>query len=84
MEEASSFIFRKLRYEKFLTLEVMMHVEHRNVLAFIFGVNKETRTFLIQNMITIQNGFINDGLIEHCISSSDGYNAYDLLDNLYF
>ena len=58
----SVFPFRKLRYIKYLTLEVMMYVEHLDSLEFMFSVNKETRAFLKNNMGTIQNGFMNEGL----------------------
>jgi hypothetical protein len=49
----SVFPFRKLRYIKYLTLEVMMYVEHLDSLEFMFSVNKETRAFLKNNMGTI-------------------------------
>ena len=29
----------------------------------MFAVNKEARSFLVNNFITVKNGFINDGLI---------------------
>ncbi len=72
-ESMSDFPFRKLRYDIYLTLDVMMYVDHLEVHKFMFTLNKETRYFLQQNMITIQNGFVNEGLItyrleEDCLS----------------
>ena len=63
VDSLSDFPFRSLRYEIFLTLEVMMNAEHLDVLRFMFKVNKATRSFLEKNIIAIQNGFINAGLI---------------------
>lgn len=60
MEESlSAFPFRKLRHYKYLTLEVMIYVEHLASCKFIYNVNKCTRSFLGNNMQIIQNGFIN-------------------------
>ena len=68
MEEVvTSFPFRKLRYEIYLTLEVMMYVERSQALEFMFCVNKEARAFLHQHFVSIQNGFINEGLIVHLV-----------------
>jgi hypothetical protein len=54
MEEiASAFLFKKLRHEKYLTLDVMMNVERTQILEFIFYVNKYSRTFLYQNYSSI-------------------------------
>jgi hypothetical protein len=64
-EPMSAFPFRKLRYDKYLTLEVMMFVAHKDSCEFMFSVNKETRAFLKNNMGTIQNGFMNEGLIDY-------------------
>ena len=63
VESLSDFPFRKLRDEKYLTLELMLYIEHPEVLQFMFSVNKETRKFLESNFITIRNGFVNEGLI---------------------
>ena len=39
----------------------------------MFAVNKEGRAFILNNFLTICNGFINDGLITYtCESSFDG------------
>jgi hypothetical protein len=65
VESLSEFPFRKLSEDKYLTLEVMMYVDHPEVWKFMFSVNKEARTFLQENFITIQNGFTNAGLITH-------------------
>ena len=48
----------------------------------MFFVNKEARTFLLRHFITIQNGFINDGLIHYFISLD--FNGYKQLEKLYF
>jgi hypothetical protein len=44
-KSAGNFPFRKLRYDKYLTLEVMMYVEHQEAYKFMFTANKEARTF---------------------------------------
>ena len=83
MEEAvTSFLFRKLRYEIYLTLDIMMYVERSQALEFVFCVNKEARAFLHQHFISIQNGFINEGLIFYDLSSK--FNGYEQLERLYF
>ena len=47
MEEAlNAFPFRKLRFDIYLTLDVMMYVERYQVLNYMFGINKKTRIFL--------------------------------------
>ena len=66
VESLSDFPFRKLRYAKYLILDVMMYVEHQQVLKFMFTCNKETRAFLQKNYVTVTNGFVNDGLIPYC------------------
>lgn len=55
--------FRKLSCDKYLTLEVIMYIEYTEVLNFMFSINKEMRSFLQNNFITVKNGFINEGLI---------------------
>ena len=78
----TSFPFHKLRHEKYLTLDVMMYVERSKALEFIFYVNKEARAFLHQHFISIQNGFINEGLIFYDLSCN--FNGYEQLERLYF
>ena len=78
----TSFPFHKLRYEKYLTLDVMMYVERSQALEFMFFVNKEARAFLHQHFVSIKNGFINEGLIVHRLSSN--FNGYEKLERLYF
>jgi hypothetical protein len=68
-ESLTDFPFRKLRYQKYLTLDVMMHVEREAVCKFMFSVNKEARMFLLNNFITVRNGFINEGLITYVLKS---------------
>ncbi len=48
----------------------------------MFLVNKETRAFLKNNMNTICNGFLNEGLIE--LKFENDYNFYLELERLYF
>ncbi len=79
----NAFLFRKLRLNKFVVLEIMMFVAHYDSLQFLFSVNKETRAFLSKNIITIQNGFKNEGLIEFKMRVND-YNEYEQLERLYF
>jgi hypothetical protein len=66
MESESAFPFRKLRYYTYLTLDVMMHVEQEDAYKFMFGLNKDARKFILDNFITVRNGFVNDGLIDFC------------------
>ena len=82
VESLSEFPFRKLRYEKYLTLDVMMYVDCADVYKFMFTLNKEARKFLQDNFITVRNGFVNDGLITYQIDN--GFNGYQKLENLYF
>jgi hypothetical protein len=65
VETVSVFPLSKLRYYTYLVLDVMMHVEYEEAYKFMFAVNKEARSFLLNNFITIRNGFINDGLIPY-------------------
>ena len=65
VETLSNFPFRKLTCEKYLTLDVMMYIEYPEVLNFMFCVNKDTRIFIQNNFISINNGFINEGLITY-------------------
>jgi len=48
----------------------------------MFSLNKASRSFLVNNDSAIQNGFINDGLIEHKLSLN--YAGYRTLEKLYF
>lgn len=57
--------FRKLSCDKYLTLEVILYIEYTEVLNFMFSVNKKMRSFLQNNLITVKNGFINEGLITY-------------------
>ncbi len=82
VESFCDFPFRKLRDEKFLTLELMMYIEHPIVLQIMFSVNKNTRKFLESNFIAIRNGFVNEGLISYELSSD--FNNWYQLEKLYF
>ena len=61
-EEVSVFPFKKLKYDKFLTLEIMMFLEYSEVLEFMFNINRASRNFIESNASTIINGYSNDGL----------------------
>ena len=65
MESLSNLPFSKIRFGKYLTLEVMMYVEHPEVYRFMFTLSREARAFLENNFITVRNGFINEGLITY-------------------
>jgi hypothetical protein len=86
VESMSYFTFSKLRYEKYLTLDVMMHVEHHQVLQFMFACNKQARTFLQHNYITVRNEFVNNGLIPYCFDgeSDKQFYHYEQIEKLYF
>ncbi len=43
------FPFRKLRNDKYLTLELMMYVDYKAAYNCLFAGNKETRNFLLKN-----------------------------------
>ena len=64
-ESLCNFIFRKLKYDKYLTLEVIFFIKHPEIYSFMFSVSKDTRIFLQTYFITIRNGFINEGLITY-------------------
>jgi hypothetical protein len=81
VESRNNFPFRQLSYDKFLTLNIMTNVEHPTVYKFMFGVCKSTRSFLQENYIIINNGFVNEGLITYKFKST--FNHYVLLEKLY-
>ena len=65
VESVSDFPFPRLKDDKYLTLEVLMYVDIQEAYNFMFSVNMESRTFLEKNFITLQNGFINEGLVTY-------------------
>ena len=75
VKSVNNFAIPKLKDWKYLSLEVIMHVERENVLKFMFSLNKETRTFLYHYFNTLNNGFINEGLIIHSFNGE--FNFYD-------
>jgi hypothetical protein len=79
VESEGNFPFRKLENDKYLTLDVMMHIEHQYVLKFMCTVNQRSRAFLTQNFITIKNGFTNEGLIPYNfnVHSYDSFYHYE-------
>jgi hypothetical protein len=82
VETVSVFPFSKLRYDTYLTLDVMMHLDYQEAYKFMFTVNKEGRSFLSNNFITISNGFINDGLIPFKLKC--GFGDFLEFEKLYF
>ena len=66
MNSESAFPFRKLRYDTYLTLDVLMHVEQKDAYKFMFTLNKEARKFILDKFITVRNEFVNGGLIDFC------------------
>ena len=64
----------------------MMNVEHQQVLQFMFTCNKQARTFLQNNYITVRNGFVNDGLIPYCFDYGPDkqFYHYEEIEKLYF
>ena len=71
MESAHLFPFRKLRYAKYLTLTVLLHVEYKDAFEYMFTLNREARTYIIKNFIIVRNGFANEGLIEYQFETHD-------------
>jgi hypothetical protein len=43
VESVSIFPLPKLRYDIYLTLDVMMHIEYEEAYKFMFAINKEGR-----------------------------------------
>jgi hypothetical protein len=87
VESVSDFPFSKLRYYKYLILNVMMYVEHHQALQFMFTCNKKARSFLQHNYITVRNEFVNYGLIPYCFnewSSDKEFYHYEQIEKLYF
>jgi hypothetical protein len=80
-ESVRAFLFPKLCFDKYLTLDVLMNVEYETACEFIFYVNKAARSFLEFNASTILNGFINNGLIEYKFKFD--YDGYQMLERLY-
>jgi hypothetical protein len=51
------------------------------VYKFLFGLNKDSRTFIQHNFIAVRNGYVNEGLIEYQFDFK--YNNYVELEKLY-
>lgn len=81
-ETLSNFPYRKLRYYTYLTLDVMMFLEYQEALNFMYTINNEGRSFIMNNIITIRNGFINDGLFTYQLKCD--FNHCEQLERLYF
>ncbi len=48
----------------------------------MFEVNRATRHFLLNNAMTIRNGFLNEGLIVYNLR--DEFDSYEELEKVYF
>ena len=77
----NNFPFRQIRFYKYLTLEVLMHIEYLEACTFMFSANNQGRKFLQEKFKLIRNGFINNGLITYDFEV--GFNGYSLLEKLY-
>ena len=82
VESLSDFPFRKLQCDKLLTLEVMMFVDHQEVKQFMFNLNKKARSYIQTNIVTVQNGFINEGLVTFKVTKMN-FKEICLLEELY-
>ncbi len=63
-------------------LEVLMHLELRDALKFMFTLNKDGRQFLIKHLKTVKNGFDNEGLITYSIDF-DNLDGITLIEKLH-
>ena len=52
----------------------------------MFALNKKARDFMLQNFITMRNGFINEGLIDHIFDGDKQclFNTYEQIEKLCF
>jgi hypothetical protein len=76
VESRSNFPFRQLTVRKYLTLEVIMNIEYQEVLSYMFAVNKKTRSYILNNFLTIRNGFINAGVITYQLKTNEFNHFY--------
>ena len=86
MESQSDFPFHKLKYHKYLILDVMMYVDYKDVCKSMFKINTQARKFINDNFITVRNGFTNEGLIDFSFDNdaSKQYNNYEKLEKMYY
>ena len=82
VDSVNNFPFPKLKYDKYLTLDVMMHLMQFYANKFMFTINKEGRSFLLNNFITIRNEFTHSGLITFYWENSFG--SFLQLEKLYY
>lgn len=75
INSATDFPFRQLKVRKYLTLEIMLHVDYPDILTYMYAVNRATRSYIESNLKTIRNGFINAGLITYQLKTND-FNHY--------
>ena len=60
-----SFPFWKLRYEKYHFLDVLLYIDYKDALEFMFKLSSEARKFLYLNILSFNNSYNNEGLIIH-------------------
>ncbi len=65
VESLTNFPFRKFKGRKYLTLLVMKHYGYDESRKFMFSLNKDSRSYLLKEKTTIDNDFINEGLITY-------------------
>jgi hypothetical protein len=82
MELVTAFPFHKLKDDKYLMLNVLMHLKYDEALKYMFALNKEARSFIDRYFITLNNGFTNDGLIEFVIEKFTQYNEFKMYAKL--
>ena len=59
VDSYNDFPFRQLKLRKYLTLEIMMHVDYPEVLTYMCALNRATRSYIVKNFNTFRKGFIN-------------------------
>ena len=80
----TAFPFPKIIKNIYLTLDMLMYIDHFEALRFMFSLNKHTRQILEKKIAVIQNGFVNDGLITYEMNILDNeYQIYRDLEMLY-
>ncbi len=87
MEETLTTLpFRRLRCDMYLIIEVLINVKYSHAFKFMFNLNKESRSFLQDNYIAFENGFVNDGYIKDAIFYNEitSFDYYVSLEKLYF
>ena len=85
VESEPLFPFYKLRFKKYLVIEILSHLDHPIALQFMHSVCRSARSFLVKNHRMILNGFHNEGLITSIIDLNfDGFRRLEDLYNKMF